>query len=255
VVLAQRLARRDPASAPALGDRVPYVVVETLACDSSGGASGSSRHKVDLGDRVEDPVFALQHDLPIDVQWYIDHQLKKPLCALFEHVLPNPASMFSNVGMMAKAGANSADAVNAGVGVKQKSHAAVSGMMRGFVRATARCIGCGCVVISGESPAGHLCAHCLPQRAAIVRPKLERLAAVRADSARHWSQCATCVGVDAGAFTVTDLEDIGRDAAPTFSSSRLQMARLCRNMDCRTLFERHQSDRAMQRLEAELADL
>ena len=71
VALAARMARRDPGSAPRVGDRVPYVLVQppslglTRACD-----------------RAEDPLYALEHDLPVDRRHYLLQSLAKPLARL-----------------------------------------------------------------------------------------------------------------------------------------------------------------------------
>ncbi|XP_072778969.1 DNA polymerase delta catalytic subunit-like [Taeniopygia guttata] len=74
VALAERLRRRDPGSAPGLGDRVPYVIVS--------GARGQPAYE-----RSEDPVFALEQNLPIDTRYYLEQQLSRPLLRIFEPIL------------------------------------------------------------------------------------------------------------------------------------------------------------------------
>ncbi|NXH39342.1 DPOD1 polymerase, partial [Dicaeum eximium] len=74
VALAERLRRRDPGSAPSLGDRVPYVIVS--------GARGQAAYT-----RSEDPVFALEQNLPIDTRYYLEQQLSRPLLRIFEPIL------------------------------------------------------------------------------------------------------------------------------------------------------------------------
>ena len=74
VALAQRLAEKDPSSAPQSGDRVPYVMVQ------------ASKH-VQQCERAEDPEYALLHKLPIDQQYYINKQLRQPLERLLGPVL------------------------------------------------------------------------------------------------------------------------------------------------------------------------
>ncbi|XP_062471907.1 DNA polymerase delta catalytic subunit-like, partial [Pezoporus occidentalis] len=74
VSLAQRMRQRDPGSAPALGDRVPYVIVT--------GAKGAAAYT-----RSEDPLYALEHNLPIDSRYYLEQQLGKPLLRIFEPIL------------------------------------------------------------------------------------------------------------------------------------------------------------------------
>lgn len=71
-VLAQRMAQREPASAPAVGDRMGFVMV-------GGGAS--------IRDMAEDPEYARAHDLQPNVDYYLNNQLKKPLERLFVPII------------------------------------------------------------------------------------------------------------------------------------------------------------------------
>lgn len=57
VVLASRIKKRDPGMAPAVGDRVPYVMIK--------GPSGAK-----ASDKAEDPIYVLENNLPIDTTWY-----------------------------------------------------------------------------------------------------------------------------------------------------------------------------------------
>jgi len=79
VELAERMRKRDPGSAPALGDRVAYVIVK--------GSKGSAAYE-----KSEDPLYALEHNIPIDTRYYLDNQLSKPLLRIFEPILGARAS-------------------------------------------------------------------------------------------------------------------------------------------------------------------
>ena len=68
------MRKRDAASAPNVGDRVAYVMIQ--AAKNSKGFEKS-----------EDPLYALQNNLPIDYQFYLEHQLKQPLVRIFEPIL------------------------------------------------------------------------------------------------------------------------------------------------------------------------
>ena len=76
VELARKMRMRDPATAPAVGDRIPYVIIKA--------AKGVKAY-----DKSEDPIYALENNLPIDCQHYLDHYLAKPLMRLFEPILKN----------------------------------------------------------------------------------------------------------------------------------------------------------------------
>jgi DNA polymerase delta subunit 1 len=89
VELAKKMKKRDPATAPAVGDRVPYVIVK-----AAKGAKGY--------EKAEDPIYALRNNLPIDCQHYLDHHLAQPLLRLFEPILKNPKELLTG-GLMGAA--------------------------------------------------------------------------------------------------------------------------------------------------------
>jgi len=67
------MKKRDAASAPTMGDRVAYVVVK--------GTKGSKAYE-----KSEDPIYVLEHDIPIDFVYYIENQIKLPLIRIFEPI-------------------------------------------------------------------------------------------------------------------------------------------------------------------------
>ena len=40
-------------------------------------------------ENAEDPKYVLENDLPIDTNYYIENQIKKPLLRIFESVIPD----------------------------------------------------------------------------------------------------------------------------------------------------------------------
>ena len=48
-------------------------------------------------EKAEDPIFALENNLPIDFQHYLEHHLEKPLMRIFEPIMRNPKSLLSGV--------------------------------------------------------------------------------------------------------------------------------------------------------------
>lgn len=74
VLLADRMAKRDPLTAPNIGDRVPYVIV-----------SGTKNSK--MSENAEDPIYVLENNVPIDNSYYLENQLKNPLTRLLEPVI------------------------------------------------------------------------------------------------------------------------------------------------------------------------
>lgn len=65
-------------SAPALGDRVAYVIIK--------GGKGVAAY-----DKSEDPLYVLENNIPIDTKYYLDNQLSKPLLRIFEPILGDKA--------------------------------------------------------------------------------------------------------------------------------------------------------------------
>jgi DNA polymerase elongation subunit (family B) len=73
--LAEKMKLRDAGSAPKPGDRVPFVYVDI------GDPKSLSWKK------VEDPVYVMENNLPIDTLYYLEHQLKSPLETIFNILL------------------------------------------------------------------------------------------------------------------------------------------------------------------------
>jgi len=64
VELAARMKKRDAGSAPSVGDRVAYVIIQA--------EKGAPAYK-----KAEDPIYVLENNIPIDNKHYLDHQLAK----------------------------------------------------------------------------------------------------------------------------------------------------------------------------------
>ena len=66
VELAVQIKKRDPGTAPALGDRVPYVMIK--------GAVGAKAYE-----KAEDPVYVLENNVPIDATWCTSRTTRSPI--------------------------------------------------------------------------------------------------------------------------------------------------------------------------------
>jgi DNA polymerase I len=69
VELVKKMIKRDPSSAPGVGDRVGFVIVKGLQLVSK---------------RAEDPEYVKEHNLQVDYNYYIENQLLPPLERVFE---------------------------------------------------------------------------------------------------------------------------------------------------------------------------
>eukprot|EP00775_Hariotina_reticulata_P002392 gene2392-2696_t len=174
VELAEKMRKRDPATAPAIGDRVPYVIVKA--------AKGAKAYE-----KAEDPIYALENNLPIDVQHYLDHQLTQPLMRIFEPVCKDvKAELLSG-------------AHTRSISVATPSTAA-GGIMR-FAKVKPTCLACRATLTDKEvataTAAGgssSLCGHCASREGEIYARSLAAVNSLEDQFGQLWSQCQRCQG-------------------------------------------------------------
>eukprot|EP00210_Caulerpa_lentillifera_P000041 g40.t1 len=164
VELAKKMQKRDPATAPGIGDRVPYVIIK-----ASKGAKAY--------EKAEDPIYALENSLPIDFQHYVDHHLAQPLTRIFEPILKSRVNELLH-------GKHTRNLI-----VSTPS-AASGGIMR-FAKKTERCVGCKAPLDKGYTT---LCLHCEPSKAEIYLKNLQSVNDLEDAFGRLWTQCQTCQG-------------------------------------------------------------
>ena len=51
-------------------------------------------------EKAEDPIYALEHNLPIDAQHYLDHHLELPLTRIFEPIMRNPKDLLHGAAQL-----------------------------------------------------------------------------------------------------------------------------------------------------------
>lgn len=163
VELAKKMKKRDPATAPTVGDRVPYVIVKA--------AKGARAYE-----KAEDPIYALKHNLPIDCQHYLDHHLAQPLMRLFEPILKNPKELLS--------GAHTRTITVA------TPSAALGGIMK-FAQKRLTCLGCKAALGAGEKT---VCKHCAAKEGDIYSKALLGVNDLEAQFSALWTQCQRCQG-------------------------------------------------------------
>jgi DNA polymerase delta subunit 1 len=161
VELAERMRKRDPNTAPVVGDRVAYVMIK-----AGKGAKGF--------EKSEDPLFVLQHGIPIDTAYYIENQLRKPLERLFEPMLKNVNSLF--------AGDHAS---------KIKLHTNRAGAMTRFTVKTNTCMACKTPL---KNPTTVTCADCRGKEGEVYLEHVARVREHEQQFARAWTQCQRCQG-------------------------------------------------------------
>ncbi|ROV92912.1 hypothetical protein VSDG_06410 [Cytospora chrysosperma] len=166
VELAQRMKKRDAGSAPGLGDRVAYVMIK--------GAAGSKNFE-----NSEDPIYVLEHNVPIDTKYYLENQLAKPLGRIFEPIL----------------GETKAKSLLAGAHTRSIAVAAptVGGLMK-FAKKTQTCMGCKKPLTGKEESQGAVCADDAPRVGELYKKTLDKVSDLEVRFGRLWTQCQRCQG-------------------------------------------------------------
>ena len=164
VELAARMKKRDPGSAPQMGDRVPYVIVQA--------AKGTPAFE-----KSEDPVFVLDNNLPIDVDYYLHNQLSKPLQRIFEPIIENTDTLLSGDHTRT---------------ICKPTPTAKKGGIMMFAVKTAQCLGCKTPISDKEH--GSLCPRCRSREAEIYMQKSAHLSDLEQSFSRLWTECQRCQG-------------------------------------------------------------
>lgn len=161
--LAEKLRKRDPGSAPKVGDRVSFVI-----------CAGDKRSLAST--RSEDPVYALDNCIPLDLDYYLMNQISKPVLRIFEPILGDKANdvLFKGEHMKAKR------RLNTGTGPMSK-----------FTIVRPSCINCN-VVLSGSEII--LCSHCSPNGIQIHDEAQQKLDTFKKKCDDTWDECVKCQG-------------------------------------------------------------
>lgn len=164
VELAKKMMKRDPGSAPKIGDRVAYVIVK--------GAKNSRAFE-----KAEDPLFALENGMALDTDYYLEHQLKQPLLRIFEPILGDKVNTLFN-GKHTR--------------VIKKTTNVIGAMMK-FTVVKKTCIGCKCALKKNELNQA-VCNRCKQNESKLYLEKISILRQKETKFHELWSQCQRCQG-------------------------------------------------------------
>ncbi|XP_059608331.1 DNA polymerase delta catalytic subunit [Phlebotomus argentipes] len=165
VLLAKKMMKRDPGTAPKLGDRVPYVIV--------AGAKNTPSSA-----RAEDPIYVLENCIPIDCKYYLENQLSKPLLRIFEPILGKKAESVLLHGEHTR----TKTLVTSKVGA-----------LAAFTKRKETCLACRAVLPEAEQSKA-LCQHCKPRETEHYRKELHLQQRLEGKFASLWTQCQQCQG-------------------------------------------------------------
>jgi DNA polymerase elongation subunit (family B) len=207
----KKMKKRDPATAPRIGERVAFVMV---AADKK--ARGF--------ERAEDPVYVLKNKVPIDKNYYIENQLKKPLTRIFSALIPDPKMLFDPHATVDEVLAGHKIALPpapAGAPPPAKKRRIIAapstapGCLGKWVKRTGQpCLRCN-VMVPGKDIAKALCDVCSALPGAVDECKTasdEWLRDAREALSKAMKKCAACGEKAAG----TDVEDCGNAECAQF---------------------------------------
>ncbi|KAF9078186.1 DNA polymerase family B-domain-containing protein [Rhodocollybia butyracea] len=165
--LAKRMKKRDAGSAPALGDRVAYVLIK--------GMKGAAAYE-----NAEDPLYVLENNIPIDTRYYLDNQLSKPLMRIFEPILGEKANSLLT-GEHTR--------------TIQIATPTVGGLMK-FAVKTVTCMGCKTALRANNSMSknGAVCKNCRPRMGELYQKQISSASELQIRFSRLWTQCQRCQG-------------------------------------------------------------
>lgn len=163
VELAKRMRKRDPGSAPTLGDRVAYVII----------SSSSSKNY----EKSEDPLYVLENSLPIDVKYYLENQLSNPLLRIFDPIL----------------GEKKAKDLLAGAHTRTiKMSAPKGGGLMRFTKKAELCKNCKSPLKANNK--GTLCENCISKAPELYCNDLAQMNYLENKFSRLWTECQRCQG-------------------------------------------------------------
>uniref|UniRef100_A0A336LTL5 DNA polymerase n=1 Tax=Culicoides sonorensis TaxID=179676 RepID=A0A336LTL5_CULSO len=163
VELANKMKKRDPGTAPKLGDRVPFVII-------------SAAKNTPAYMKAEDPIYVLENSIPIDTTYYLENQLSKPLLRIFEPILGEKAESILLRG-------------------EHTRHRAVVtskvGGLAAFTKKKETCLGCKAVLKDDKKA---LCEYCDKREGELYEKELHIERDLEEKFSRLWTQCQRCQG-------------------------------------------------------------
>lgn len=164
VSLAERLYKRNPHNPPMIGDRVPYVIVK-----------GPKKSK--LYENSEDPLYAMEKDLPIDIEYYINRQISPPMKRIFD-VVEKDHDIFTG---------KHSTTIRGQIISKSK------GIGMFFGKTKAKCLICK-KTLGNEDHSKAICNACRPKKLETFMQKNLEVKMQTNDFQQLWTECQRCQG-------------------------------------------------------------
>ena len=200
VELVRRMRQRDPATAPNIGDRVPYVIIM--------GAKDAKTYE-----KAEDPLYVLEKNIPLDYDYYIENQLRKPVTRIFKPIMRDDVrTLFSGEHTLF---------------VTRTTPVDDAGGITRFVQKVYRCLACKAPLANGQKAT--VCEDCRRsgRDQEVYTRQLAIVGELEQKYCRAWTQCQRCM-------------------------DSIQQPILCSNRDCPIFYMRSKVRKDLQEAQAEL---
>lgn len=235
VKVALKRMRRDPNDVPAANDRVSYIQVQQ---------EYKTKSDVKSTDGAEDPIFALQEGLSLDIDYYIERQLKPSLKRIFMPVFDNVESVVDKELFQ---GPHMNRVVRSTVPVKR------AGTLMAFYGAATRvCVNVACKSPITQHGSKNLCVKCVPKKEAILNAARKKYRDACDNHTKAWNICVEC-RKSGGAMLDSD-----KSSSVSITGSYRDHPKIglisdkCANYDCKNFYARHGATRKCQALLADL---
>ena len=130
-------------------------------------------------EKSEDPIYALENNLPIDCQHYLEQFLSKPLCRIFDPIMKDAASKLLKGDHT--------------LSIAQPTPSSKAGGIMQFAKVRLSCVGCR-ASITDEKQSTALCTHCIAREPEHLQKALNTVNDLERDFNRLWTQCQRCQG-------------------------------------------------------------
>ncbi|POY71963.1 DNA polymerase delta subunit 1 [Rhodotorula taiwanensis] len=180
VELAERMKKRDAGSAPAMGDRVAYVIIK--------GTKDARAYE-----KSEDPLYVLENNIPIDTKYYLENQLSKPLMRIFEPIMGERASSLPRFHLPLRRTDNACLSVAGDHTRTVTIIAPTSGGLMSFAVKRVTCLGCK-TPLKPNALNQAVCNNCRPKTAELHAKQVALTSQAETAFARLWTQCQRCQG-------------------------------------------------------------
>jgi DNA polymerase delta subunit 1 len=120
----------------------------------------------------------LDHNLPIDTQYYLENQISKPLIRIFEPILGERAEFVLLKGEHTL--------------TKTVTISKIGGLAA-FTKKKETCLNCKTILTDKEAT-GAVCSHCKSKESELFQKQICTMSSLEEKFSRLWTQCQRCQG-------------------------------------------------------------